>query len=231
QAKRDEQRSRHARFDDTAYNLEPNIKEGPGGLRDIQTVSWVTQRHFGTQALHELVEREFLSEAEYHTLVRGRDFLWQVRSGLHHLAGRGEERLLFDHQRALAKLFGYRDRKGALAVELFMKRYYRTVTILSRLNEILLQHFEEAVLTRGRAKIKPINRRFQSHNGFLEVRNARVFERTPFALIELFQIMQTHPELKGVRADTIRLVRANLHRIDSKFRRDLACRSLFMEIL
>src|SRR6185436_6404949 len=156
-------------------------------------------RQFGTQALHELVDQGFLSELEYHTLVRGRDFLWQVRCGLHHFAGRREERLLFDHQRAIAKLFGYKDRQGALAVEQFMKRYYRTIKDLSLLNEILLQHFDEAILRSGRAKIVPINRRFQSHNGFLEVRNAKVFERTPFAMLELFQIMQTHPELKGVR--------------------------------
>ncbi len=230
-AKRQEQLERHLRFDDTAYNLEPNIKEGPGGLRDIQMISWVTQRHFDTQSLHELVEHEFLSEREYRTLVRGRELLWQIRCGLHHVAGRREERLLFDHQRALAKLFGYRDHPGALAVELFMKRYYRTVKELSLLNEILLQHFEEALLARGRAKIVPLNRRFQSHNGFLEARNARVFERQPFALLELFHLMQLHPELKGVRADTIRLVQANLHRINASFRRDLACRSLFMEIV
>lgn len=230
-AKRQEQQERHLRFDDTAYNLEPNIKEGPGGLRDIQMISWVTHRHFGTESLHELVEQGFLNEHEYRELVRGRELLWQIRCGLHHLAGRREERLLFDHQRALAKLFGYRDRQGALAVELFMKRYYRTIKELSVLNEILLQHFDEAILTRGRAKIVPINRRFQAHNGFLEVRNARVFERQPFALLELFHVMQLHPELKGVRADTIRLVRTNLRRINLSFRRDLACRSLFMEIV
>ena len=230
-AKRSEQAERHLKFDDTAYNLEPNIKEGPGGLRDIQTISWVTQRHFDTQALHELVEREFLSELEYRTLVRGRDLLWQIRCGLHYLSGRREERLLFDHQRTLAKLFGYRDRPGVLAVELFMKRYYRTIKDLSLLNEILLQHFDEAILARGRPKIVPINRRFQSHNGFLEARNSRVFARTPFALIELFHLKQLHPELKGVRADTIRLVRANLRRINAGFRNDIACRSLFMEIM
>jgi [protein-PII] uridylyltransferase len=230
-AKRREQTERHLRFDDTAYNLEPNIKEGPGGLRDIHMISWVTQRHFNTESLHELVEQGFLSELEYRTLVRGRELLWQIRCGLHYTAGRREERLLFDHQRALAKLFGYRDRPGALAVELFMKRYYRTVKDLSLLNEILLQHFDEAILTRGRAKIVPLNRRFQSHNGFLEVRGPRIFERYPFALLELFHLMQLHPELKGVRADTIRSVRANLHRIDANFRRDLACRSLFMEIV
>jgi [protein-PII] uridylyltransferase len=154
-----------------------------------------------------------------------------VRDGLHHLAGRREDRLLFDHQRALAALFGYRDRPGALAVEQFMKRYYRTIKELQLLNTILLQHFEETILAGGRATVKPINRRFRSHAGFLEVAHPRVFERAPFALLELFLLMQQHPSLKGVRADTIRLVRANLRRINTKFRKDLACRSLFMEIL
>jgi [protein-PII] uridylyltransferase len=230
-AKLEEQRARHRRFDDTAYNLEPNVKDGPGALRDIQTLSWVTQRHFDTASLHELVERGFLREDEYRALIRGRNLLWKVRAGLHHLAGRREERLLFDHQRALAALFGYRDRPGALAVEQFMKRYYRTVKELSLLNEILLQHFEEEILARRKPKVRPINRRFQARGDFLEVTGPRVFERAPFALLELFLVMQQHPELKGVRADTIRLVRGNLRRINAKFRKDLACRSLFMEIM
>jgi len=229
-AKLEEQRARHQRFHDTAYNLEPNVKDGPGGLRDIQTIAWVAQRHFGTESLHDLVKREFLSEVEYRKLLRARNLLWKVRTGLHHLAGRREDRLLFDHQRALAREFGYRDRTGILAVELFMMRYYRTIKELALLNEILLQHFEEASLASRRARIKPINRRFQDHNGFLEARNPRVFERAPYALLELFLVMQQH-SLKGVRADTIRLVLANLHRINAKFRRDLACRTLFMEIM
>ncbi len=226
-----EQRERHRRFDDTAYNLEPNLKDGPGGLRDLQTLSWVTQRHFHTAALHELVTHGFLREDEYRSLIRGRNYLWMVRAGLHHLAGRREERLLFDHQRALAKLLGYRDRAGALAVEQFMKRYYRTIKSLQLLNVILLQHFDEEILTRGKAKVKTINRRFHSRGGYLDVANARVFERAPFAMLELFLILQQHPALKGVRANTIRLLRANLKKLDAKARRDLACRSLFMEIL
>jgi [protein-PII] uridylyltransferase len=230
-AKLAEQRARHQRFDDSAYNLEPNVKEGPGGLRDIQTIAWVTQRHFDTASLRELVERDFLREEEYRALIRGRNLLWKVRDGLHHLAGRREDRLLFDHQRALATLFGYRDRPGALAVEQFMKRYYRTIKELQLLNTILLQHFEETILAGGRVSVKPINRRFQSRAGFLEVTHPRVFERAPFALLELFLIMQQRASLKGVRADTIRLVRANLRNINAKFRKDLACRSLFMEIL
>ncbi len=230
-AKREEQIARHRHFHETAYNLEPNIKDGPGGLRDIHMIAWVTQRHFDTASLHDLVRQKFLSEEEYRALVRGRNFLWHVRAGLHYLAGRREDRLLFDHQRELAKHFGHADRPGFLAVEQFMKRYYRTVKELSLLNEILLQHFEEAILARGRVKIRPLNRRFHSHHGFLEATHPRVFERAPFALLEMFLLMQQHPELKGVRAGTIRLARANLHRIDNSFRKDLACRSLFMEIM
>ncbi|MHB8744642.1 MAG: [protein-PII] uridylyltransferase, partial [Sulfuricaulis sp.] len=231
-AKHQEQLARHKHFDDTAYNLEPNIKDGPGGLRDIQMISWVTQRHFDTSSLHDLVGLGFLTEEEYRTLIRERNFLWHVRAGLHYLADRREDRLLFDHQRALAKHFGYVDKPGFLAVEQFMKRYYRTIKELSLLNEILLQHFSEVFLAgRGRKSIKPINRRFQSHLGFLETVNPRVFERAPFALLEMFLILQQHPKLQGVRANTIRLVRANLHRIDKHYRKDLGCRSLFMEIM
>ena len=230
-AKIEEQRARHQRFDDTAYNLEPNIKDGPGGLRDIQMIGWVTQRHFGAATLHDLVGLEFLSEPEHRALMRGRNFLWRVRSGLHYLAQRREDRLLFDHQRALARLFGHADRRGIMAVELFMKHYYRTVKELSLLNEILLQHFAEAILAPTRARVRTINRRFRARGGFLEAAHPRVFERAPFALLELFLIMQQHPELKGVRAGTIRLLRANLRRINDRFRQDLACRSLFMEIM
>jgi len=230
-AKWQEQVERHRHFDDTAYNLEPNVKEGPGGLRDIQMIAWVTQRHFDTNSLHDLVRKKFLQEDEYRALIRGRNFLWQVRSGLHYLAHRREDRLLFDHQRSLARAFGFRDKRGILAVEQFMKRYYRTIKELSLLNEILLQHLQEAILSSGRMKVVPVNRRFRLHGGFLEVTNPRVFERSPFALLEMFLVLEQNPACKGVRAATIRLLRTNLRRIDNRFRRDIACRSLFMEIL
>jgi [protein-PII] uridylyltransferase len=230
-AKLAEQRARHARFDDTAYNLEPNIKEGPGGLRDIQMIAWVTQRHFGSTHLYDLVAFEFLTESEYRSLERGRRLLAQLRCGLHYLAERREDRLLFDHQRTLAVDMGFRDKSGIRAVELFMKRYYRSVKELALLNEILLQHFQEVILQRGKPKLRPLNRRFQAHGEYLEVTRRNVFERAPFALLEMFLVLQQHPELKGVRATTIRLVRENLHRINTQFRNALACRSLFMEIM
>lgn len=230
-AKWEEQIARHKRFDDTAYNLEPNIKEGPGGLRDIQMISWVTQREFGTASLHDLVTHGFLTEEEYRALIRGRNYLWQLRCGLHYLAGRREDRLLFDHQRALASMAGFEDKPGSLAVEQYMKRYYRTVKELSLLNEILLQHFQEAVLTKGRLRNRSLSRRFRAHGDFIETVDEKVFVKTPWAMLEMFLLLQQHPELKGVRASTIRQIRTHLSLIDKNFRKDLANRSLFMEIL
>ncbi len=232
QAKLLEQINRHHKYHDTAYNLEPNIKEGPGGLRDIQVIAWVAKRHFGAQTLRELVDHRFLTEAEYQALAEGQEFLWRVRFALHSLTGRREDRLLFDYQRTLAEQFGYRDGGPSLAVEQFMKRYYRTIMELSRLNEMLLQLFEEAILySDNPGTPAAINKRFQNRKGFIEVTQADVFRRYPFALLEIFLLLQQHPELKGVRAATIRLIRDHRHLIDDKFRNDLRHRSLFMEIL
>ena len=231
-AKMAEQRERHRKFDDTGHNLEPNVKEGPGGLRDIQTIAWVARRHFGAKTLSELVDHGFLTTEELGALVSGQRFLWRVRFALHVLARRAEDRLLFDHQRRLAEILGFEDEDVRLGVERLMKRYYREVTELSRLNEMLLEHFEEVILhIRRRDRIKPLNRRFQAVNGYLEVTRKDVFRRNPFALLEVFLLLQQHPDLEGVRASTIRLIRANRHRIDDRFRADIRARSLFLEIL
>ncbi len=232
EAKWQEQIVRHTKYHDTAYNLEPNVKEGPGGLRDIQMIGWVAKRHFGATTLHDLVTHNFLTEAEHEALVAGQNFLWQVRFTLHILTGRREDRLLFDHQQAVAHQFGYRNQEHRLAVEQFMKEYYRTIMELSRLNEMLLQLFQEAILyADAPATIIPINNRFQSCNGFIEVTHNGIFKRYPFALLEIFLLLQEHPELKGVRATTIRLIRDHRYLINDKFRNDLRNRSLFMEML
>ena len=232
EAKWREQLARHHKFDDTAYNLEPNIKEGPGGLRDIQMVGWVAKRHFHDETLKDLVERGFLTAWEYKTLIEGQNFLWKVRFGLHILAGRREDRLLFDYQRTLAARFGYRDGDHYLGVERFMKRYYRTVMELRRLNEVLLQLYQEAILYADESgEPVPINKRFQARKGFIEVRHPAVFEQYPFALLELFLLMAQHTQLKGVRAETIRLLLSHRYLIDDEFRDDSRCRTLFMELL
>jgi len=232
EAKWKEQQDRHHKFHDTAYNLEPNVKEGPGGLRDIQMIGWVAKRHFGADTLHDLVGHGFLTESEYQTLASGQSLLWRVRFALHTLTGRREDRLLFDYQRTLARQFGYKDGPHNLAVEQFMQSYYRTIMELGRLNEMLLQLFQEAILYANQTD-KPVilNKRFQLRRGFIEVRNDKIFEHYPFALLEIFLLLQQHPEAKGVRAQTIRLIRDHTPLIDDQFRNNLSARSLFMEIL
>lgn len=231
-AKWQEQQTRHLKFNDTAYNLEPNIKEGPGGLRDIQMIGWVAKRHFNAETLHDLVTHEFLTDQEYQTLIEGQALLWQIRFGIHVLTGRREDRLLIEHQRALAKQFGYQDDARHLGVEKFMRQYYLTVMELSRLNEMLLTLFEEELLVRPSfRKPKPLNNRFQMRAGFIEVIHEKIFEQYPFALLEIFLLLAQNEKLKGVRANTIRAIRNNLDLIDNSFRNDLGCQSLFIELL
>ncbi|HUO82080.1 MAG TPA: [protein-PII] uridylyltransferase [Gammaproteobacteria bacterium] len=231
EAKLREQLARHRRFDDTAYNLEPNVKSGPGGLRDIQMIGWVAQRHFGASTLHELVAHDFLTANEYARLAAGQAFLWKVRFALHVLTGRREDRLLFDHQLRLAALFGYEDASHTLAVEQFMQRYYRTIIELSRLNEMLLQLFQEAILLTSVSEPKPVNARFRIRNDYLEAVDDGIFAREPSALLELFRLMQQIPGLRGVSAATIRLVRRNVELVDEEFRQHPRNHRLFMEIL
>jgi [protein-PII] uridylyltransferase len=230
EAKVKEQIDRHHRYFDTAYNLEPNVKASPGGLRDIQTIGWVAKRHFGTDTLDELVAHGFLTREELRKLKAGQSFLWKVRFGLHVLTGRREDRLLFDYQIKLAKLFGYEDASFTLAVEQLMQKYYRTVMDVSLLNEMLLQLFREAILTQSGSPVA-LNPRFQIRNDYLEVTHPDVFSRYPSALLELFVLLQQHPELRGVRAETIRLIGSHVNLIDEEFRQNPRHHRLFIEIL
>ncbi len=231
-AKYAEQTERHRKYHGTAYKLEPNVKDGPGGLRDLQTIVWIAQRHFGTGALRDLAQHGFLTAHEYEELMTYREFLWRVRYALHLLSGRDENRLLFDHQQALARSFGYQDDRHRLAVEQFMKEYYRNVTGLGRLNEMLLQLLREVILPRAQPdEITPLNERFHVRNGYLETTGAEVFRQQPPALLELFLLMAQHPELQGVGVATVRQIRRHLPLIDQRFRDDPRCRELFMTIL
>ena len=152
EAKVREQQERRLKANDTAYNLEPNVKTGPGGLRDIQTIAWVAKRHFGAESLDELVTHGFLTPSELRRLKQAQAFLWKVRFGLHVLTGRHEDRLLFDYQIKLAQSFGYEDASYTLAVEQLMQRYYRTVMDVTLFNELLLQLFREAILSSDRRR-------------------------------------------------------------------------------
>jgi [protein-PII] uridylyltransferase len=231
EAKVAEQTARHHRYHDTAYNLEPNVKSSPGGLRDIQTIGWVAKRHFGAESLDELVDHGFLTKSELRKLKTAQAYLWKIRFALHVLTKRREDRLLFDHQIKLAKMFGYEDATYTLAVEQFMQRYYRTAMDVSLLNEMLLQLFREAILFDSSSEPIPVNPRFQIRNDYLELTNDEVFDRYPSALLEIFVVLQQHPEVRGVRASTIRHLTRHLWLIDEEFRQHPRNHRLFFEIL
>ncbi len=230
-AKVEEQIARHSRYHDTAYNLEPNVKGSPGGLRDIQMITWIARRHLGATRLEGLVKHDFLTEGQLRILTAGRAFLWRVRFGLHLLTGRREDRLLFDHQVKLAQMLGYEDASFTLAVEQLMQRYYRTVMEISRLNEMLLQLFEEAILLDKNEPPVPIGPRFQSRNGYLEVADDQVFARDPSALLEIFVLLEQNLDLRGVNARTIALIKQHLWLIDEEFRQNPRHHRLFLDVL
>jgi len=231
EAKYEEQQQRHARYHETAYNLEPNIKEGPGGLRDIQMISWVTRRYFGARTLHGLVEHEFIDEKEHRDLIGGQRSLWRIRYALHLLADRAEDRLLFDYQREIAQRFGFEDSDTSLAVEQFMQLYYRTVMRLERLNESLLQRFQEELSSGSKAPARSLGEDFQIRSGYLEPASPTVFVRRPAALMELFVILAREDSVRGVTAATIRGIRDHLYLADRAFRESGEVNRYFLELL
>lgn len=232
-AKMEEQRLRYARFHDTAYNLEPNIKEGPGGLRDRQVIAWVFKRHYNSSTFKELIKYGFLPQSEYAELVAALDVLWRIRYALHLLTHRAEDRLIFDYQRELAQQFGFNTENNQYNqdVEKFMQFYFQTVQGLERLNEMLLQLFNERFVHGNNGEAIPINENFVAINGYLEATNEQVFEQQPLMLLGIFLILQLNPTLKGIRATTLRLIRKNLYLIDDAFRANKAANQLFINIL
>ncbi len=235
QAKLEEQIQRNGKFNDTAYNLEPNIKESRGGLRDIQMIGWVAKRHFNADSLHDLVKENFLLEDELNTLLEGQHLLWRIRCSLHYLSGRREDRLLFDYQRDLANEFGFKDKAENSkneAIEQFMQYYYRTVIELERLNEMLLQHFREKIIYADvDTEAEKINNSFQVRNGYIETTEESIFKDNPCAILEIFIMLQDYPEIQGVRAETIRQIRKYRYLIDDKFRQSPRAQHLFIKMM
>ena len=230
--KLDEQIERHEHFSDIEYGLEPNIKSSPGGLRDIQTIGWIARQHSQTTELSDLIEHGFLTERESQTLLEGRTFLWRVRFALHLLAGRKEDQLYFELQRDIAERFGYEDSDGLLAVEAFMQDYYRRVLELREVNDILIQHFTEAILTKRRkSAVEPIDENFCIRNHYIETTGEDVFRKQPAALMQIFVTMANRTDIKGVRANTIRQIRQHLYLIDDDFRNDPHIAQLFLTLL
>ncbi|WNV02951.1 [protein-PII] uridylyltransferase [Candidatus Methylospira mobilis] len=231
-AKLAERDQRYAKYHETAYNLEPNIKEGPGGLRDIHLLGWIIKHRNSSQDIHDLVERLWITQAEYDELMDNRSFLWAVRFALHALTGRCEDRLLFDYQKDLAGEFGCHEDDLNAAVEQFMQRYFRTVVSIERLNEMVLQLFREHLtVAPSSAQTREIDESFKILNHYLEVRHENVFADNPLKLLDVFLILQREPGVLGIGASTIRLIRQNVALINEDFRASPAASRLFMEIL
>ena len=201
-AKRGELRERHARFDDTADNLEPNLKEGPGGLRDLQTLRWMAMRLLDVPDLAGLVALGQLGEDEFASLERERQALSRLRWGLHGVVGRAEERLRFDHQKRLAERLGFVDRPGSLAVEQMMQGFYRSAALVLRIGERLLQRFDESMSAQER--ILPLDDTFLLRNGYLAASDPAWPRSDVATIFDLFASWAAQPQVQGLHSRTAR---------------------------
>ncbi|WP_395769084.1 [protein-PII] uridylyltransferase [Arenimonas sp.] len=202
EAKRDEQRQRHAKFHNTADNLEPNLKEGPGGLRDFHTLNWLSRKLYGVSSLAGLVPLGLLGEAEWQALLRNWRIVARLRFALHLVVKRPEERLLFDHQKSLAELFGLKDTPDNLAVEQLMQDFFRSAAILLRINDRLLQRFEEHLAEEQ--VVTAIDDHFELKNGYLLARDNRFGPESLPRLFDLFAVWSGLAGCKGLHSDTAR---------------------------
>jgi [protein-PII] uridylyltransferase len=229
-AKVAEQNARHQKYGDTEYALEPNVKSSPGGLRDLQVIRWIAQRHFGADAT-AAATTNFLNAQERQQLSDGLAFLSKVRFALHSLADREEDRLLFDHQRRLAAMWGYQDGER-LAVEQFMQEVYRWLQTVNQLNDLLIAFFEQTLIHPAEsAHIRMIDDDFEVIDDRIAARHPDVFHRCPANLLRLFVIIGNDPSINSIDPPTQRMLRAARDLIDDDFRQHSAHRQLFIEIL
>jgi [protein-PII] uridylyltransferase len=230
-AKKLEQEQRHAKHQDSPYSLEPNLKEAPGGLRDLQTIQWVARAAGLGRTWNDLVTHGLLERHEARQLARTEAAFQDMRIRLHYLAGRREDRVVFDFQNALAAQFGDADTPDRRASEAMMQRYYRAAKTVTQLNAILLQNLQARLMPRRDLAIRPLNERFRMRGELLEAVAEDLFEREPTAILESFLLMMQHPELRNMSARTLRALWRARRRIDARFRRDPTARLLFVQIL
>ncbi|MDN3578988.1 [protein-PII] uridylyltransferase [Chitinimonas viridis] len=231
EAKLLEQQQRHERHQGSVNKLEPNVKEAPGGLRDLHLLLWLARACGIASDWSGLHKAGMLTGQEMRKLKRAEKMLWSFRIALHLAAGRREDRILFDFQNALAKRFGYADTSAARASEQLMAVYYLSARIVAQLQPLILQALRRTLYGRAQLEIQPINERFVARGHLLEIANPEVYEQTPSAILETFLVLQQHPELTAIGADTLRALWHARPRINAAFRRDPANKALFMEIM
>ena len=230
-AKTLEMRQRHEKYEDTPYALEPNSKESPGGLRDLQVVMWVARAARLGKTWAELAAKGLITPFEVKQLQRNEGILKLIRCRLHLVAGRREDRLVFDLQTAVAESFGFHASGSERASEVLMHRYYWAAKAVTQLNQILMLNIEERVNASESAPMRPINARFLDRAGMLEVASDTLYLDNPHAILETFLIYQQTPGIKGLSARTLRALYNARGVMNGAFRRDPLNRDLFMEIL
>ncbi len=228
-AKQQEQQHRYTKYNETAYNLEPNIKNGPGGLRDIHILIHIAKRHFKIKKLSDGIVHGFLTDKDYEELIHCRRFLWRVRFALHWCAEKKEDKLLFDYQAKIAPFLNYQDGQGVLAIELFMKDYFKIIKRTRELNDILLQWLNEAIIS-SKYRLISLDNTFQLANQHIEVKSLAAFKEHPEKLLTLFLWMTKLPEIQGVRANTIRLIHQSTYLINQAYRNNPIHHQQFLEI-
>jgi [protein-PII] uridylyltransferase len=216
---------------DAAYNLEPNIKESPGGLRDLQMVIWLARAAgFGT-SWKALADRNLITTAEARDIALNERILQDLRIRLHALAGRREDRLVFDHQIAIAKSLKLKGKGAMVPSDLLMRRYYLAAKAIWRFNQILLANLFDRITPESERKPQPLDPDFEVVSRNLEIRDEKLFEKKPGMILEAFRRLQSHPEIVGLGPRTLRALSRALPHINRRFREARENRRRFMEIM
>jgi [protein-PII] uridylyltransferase len=231
EAKKLEQEQRHAKHQDSAYALEPNLKEAPGGLRDLHVMQWIARASGLGRRWTDLVRHGLIERDEARQLARHEALLQDLRIRLHYLAGRREDRIVFDFQSALAAQLGFAGTPERRASEHMMQRYYRTAKAVTQLNTIVLQNLGARLLPQSTEEVVALNERFRARGELLEAADEKLFEREPIAILESFLLLMQHQELRGMTAATLRALYRSRSRINSAFRKDPLARLMFLHLL
>ena len=234
EAKLSERDERHQRQGGSRYSLEPNVKEGKGGLRDLHTLFWIAKFVYRVDRVESLVEQGVLTREEVKRFAKAADFLWTLRCHMHWAAGRAEDRLTFDLQKDIAPRMGYTQHAGTEAVERFMKHYFLVAKDVGALTRIFCAQLESAYARRARFRLPALERRrkvegFRLAGSRLTVEGPETFKQAPIEMLRIFQVAQKH-EL-DIHPDALRWITQNRRLVNAALRDDPKANALFLEML